>query len=420
MSTIQAIRGMNDILPSECSWWQQCEQVFRELAQSYAYQEIRLPLMEYTSLFLHAIGEVTDIVEKEMYTFRDKNDESITLRPEGTASCVRAGIQHGLLYNQVQRWWYHGPMFRYERPQKGRYRQFHQFGVEVFGCAGPVIDAELILFSRRLWQRLGITPYLNLQINSLGTLEARNQYKETLVEYLQQHYAQLDEDSKNRLAKNPLRILDSKNPQMQTIIQNAPKLTEHLDAESAEEFAQLCAILDRLEVSYTVNPYLVRGLDYYGKTVFEWVSDHLGAQGTVCAGGRYDSLVQAHGGKDTPAVGFAIGQERLVLLLQQTEQEKISNTPQVFVIIASPDATAYALQMTERLREQCPSIALMVNCHAGSLKSQFKRADKSGAEIALIIGEEEMHSNTISIKHLREQQAQQRVSFEALCAQLKG
>ncbi len=399
---IQAIRGMNDILPEQTPYWHHLENVWREILPAYGYREIRLPILEKTELFKRSIGEVTDIVEKEMYTFTDRNGDSLTLRPEGTAGCVRAGIEHGLLYNQIQRLWYQGPMFRHERPQKGRYRQFHQLGVEAFGMAGPDIDAELILMSARIFKRIGLADTTVLHINSLGSSESRTRYRKLLVSYFSDHLDDLDEDSRRRLHSNPLRILDSKNPAMQTLVEKAPRLSEHLDKESREHFQQLLAYLDDAGVSYQVNPRLVRGLDYYSKTVFEWVTDQLGAQGTVCAGGRFDSLVSQLGGKATPAAGFAIGMERLVALLMEAEQQQIKvAVPQVYMVIVGEAAEQQGIQIAEQLRSALPELRLQLNCGGGSFKSQLKRADKSGAELALILGENELAQNSITVKPLR-------------------
>ncbi len=398
--TLQAIRGMNDILPEATSRWQFLEQTLRELLASYGYEEIRLPVLERTELFSRAIGEVTDIVEKEMYTFTDRNGDSLTLRPEGTAGCVRGAIENGLLYNQVQRLWYLGPMFRHERPQKGRYRQFHQVGVEAFGMEGPAVDAELILMTARLWRKLGLKN-LVLQINSLGSVAARVNYREQLVHYLSAHQDQLDEDSRRRLNTNPLRILDSKNPVLQTLIADAPRLADYLDEDSQAHFAGLRAHLDSAGMAYEINPRLVRGLDYYNKTVFEWVSYELGAQGTVCAGGRYDGLVEQIGGKSTPAVGFAAGLERLLSLLE-TNGTLPRIYPHAYLVMSGETATRAGLLLAETLRDRIPELRLLSDCDGGSFKSQIKRADKSGATYALILGEQELSEGIISIKSLRE------------------
>tara|TARA_R110002153_G_scaffold53487_4_gene149146 strand:+ start:15969 stop:17249 length:1281 start_codon:yes stop_codon:yes gene_type:complete len=412
---IQAIRGMNDCLPTQSGLWQYVESTIREVVASYGYQEIRTPIVESTDLFKRSIGEVTDIVEKEMYTFADRNSDSLTLRPEGTACVVRAGNEHGLLYNQQQRLWYIGQMFRHERPQKGRYRQFHQFGVEVFGLAGPDIDAEVILLSARLWKKFGISENVTLEINSLGSTEARVAYKEQLVAFLKTRESELDEDSLRRLKSNPLRVLDSKNPQVQNAVKDAPKLIDCLDEESAKHFQGLCERLDNLGIQYRVNPALVRGLDYYNRTVFEWVTDSLGAQGTVCAGGRYDGLVEQLGGKATQGVGFAMGLERIILMLQALELDKSLKSPvDVYVTAMDESVELYARQVSETLRDDLPQLKVMNHCGAGNFKKQMKRADQSGASIALIIGQDEMVSQQVAVKYLREQQAQETVSINEL------
>jgi len=403
---IQAVRGMNDILPEETPTWRHLEEMVRQLLDAYGYHEIRMPIVEKTDLFKRSIGEVTDIVEKEMYTFEDRNGDMLTLRPEGTAGCVRAGIQNGLLHNQVQRLWYRGPMFRHERPQKGRYRQFHQIGVEVFGLEGPDIDAEHILMTARLWKMLGLADSVELQLNSLGTVASRTAYRATLVEYLWKHVDDLDEDSRRRLETNPLRILDSKNPEMRDIIEAAPKLTEHLDEESRAHFDTLCAILGDAGIEYTINPCLVRGLDYYGKTVFEWVTNKLGAQGTVCAGGRFDGLVEQLGGRATPAVGFAMGVERLVSLLEAEHVPEEQYRPHAYLVQVGEAAQRQGLLLAEKLRDALPLLRLEVHCGGGSFKSQFKKADKSGAPLAMILGDEEVANGTIGIKFLREEAEQ--------------
>jgi histidyl-tRNA synthetase len=407
---IQAVRGMNDILPEETPAWRHLEETVRRLVDSYGYREIRMPIVESTDLFKRSIGEVTDIVEKEMYTFADRNGDMLTLRPEGTAGCVRAAIQNGLLHNQVQRLWYRGPMFRHERPQKGRYRQFHQIGVEVFGLHGPDIDAEHIMMTARLWRQLGLEEAVTLQLNSLGSSAARTAYRGILVEYLWHHVEGLDEDSRRRLDTNPLRILDSKNPAMREIIDGAPKLNEHLDEESRDHFAQLCGYLDAAGIRYQINPCLVRGLDYYSKTVFEWVTDRLGAQGTVCAGGRFDALVEQLGGKPTPAVGFAMGVERLVSLLEAVALPLHHYQPHAYLVLVGEAAARQGLALAERLRDALPQLRLESHCGGGSFKSQFKRADKSGARLALILGEEEIEQGILGIKFLREEQEQLRLA----------
>jgi histidyl-tRNA synthetase len=412
---IQAIRGMNDCLPSQTGLWQFVESTIRQVVASYGYQEIRTPIVESTDLFKRSIGEVTDIVEKEMYTFADRNQDSLTLRPEGTASVVRAGNEHGLLYNQQQRLWYMGQMFRHERPQKGRYRQFHQFGIEAFGLAGPDIDAEVISLSARLWKRFGISQNVTLEINSLGSNQARSAYKEQLVAFLKERESELDEDSLRRLETNPLRVLDSKNPQVQNAVKDAPKLIDCLDEESEIHFAGLCERLDNLGIQYRVNPALVRGLDYYNRTVFEWVTDSLGAQGTVCAGGRYDGLVEQLGGKATQGVGFAIGLERLVLMLQTLELDQ-NLTPAVDVYITAMDESVelFARNIGEQLRDTVSTVRVMNHCGGGNFKKQMKRADQSGACIALIIGQDEQTLGQVTVKYLREQQPQVTVSINEL------
>ena len=415
MKKIQAIRGMNDCLPSESGLWQYVESIIRQVVASYGYQEIRTPIVESTDLFKRSIGEVTDIVEKEMYTFADRNSDSLTLRPEGTACVVRAGNEHGLLYNQQQRLWYIGQMFRHERPQKGRYRQFHQFGVEVFGLAGPDIDAEVILLSSRLWEKFGISQNVTLEINSLGSTEARVSYKEQLVAFLKTRESELDEDSLRRLQTNPLRVLDSKNPQVQKAVKDAPKLINCLDEESAKHFQGLCERLDNLGIKYRVNPALVRGLDYYNRTVFEWVTDSLGSQGTVCAGGRYDGLVEQLGGKATQGVGFAMGLERLVLMLQTLKLDKdLASVVDIYVTAMDESVELYARQVSEKLRDALPQIKLMNHCGGGNFKKQMKRADQSGAIIAFIIGQDEMDKQQVAVKYLREKQPQEIVSINEL------
>ena len=366
------------------------------------FRSIRVPIVEQTPLFKRAIGEVTDVVEKEMYTFDDRNGESLTLRPEATAGCVRAGIEHGLLYNQEQRMWYIGPMFRYERPQKGRYRQFHQIGAEVFGLQGPDIDAELILMTARWWKALGITDHVSLELNSIGSLEARANYRDALVAFLEQHVDVLDEDCKRRMYTNPLRVLDSKNPDVQTLLNDAPTLGDYLDEESREHFAGLCSLLDDMGIAYTVNQRLVRGLDYYNRTVFEWVTTSLGSQGTVCAGGRYDGLVEQLGGRATPAVGFAMGLERLVLLVRAVNPEfEPTRVVDVYVIASGQGVQSAAMLLAEQLRDALPELKLMTNFGGGNFKKQFARADKWGARIALVLGEDEVANGQLVIKDLR-------------------
>lgn len=416
---IAAIRGFNDILPAETPRWVDVEAVLRDLMRAYGYQEIRLPIVESTPLFARAIGEVTDIVEKEMYSFEDRGGESITLRPEGTACCVRACLENGLTYNQTQRLWYAGPMFRYERPQKGRYRQFHQFGVETFGFNGPDIDAELILMTARLWKALGVAGVVQLELNSLGELHERANFRAALVQYLEQHRDALDDDSKRRLGSNPLRVLDSKDPSTRKVLEGAPRLPDFLEESSRQHFERLCAVLYEAGVSYVVNPNLVRGLDYYNKTVFEWTTTALGAQGTVCAGGRYDGLVEQLGGQKTPAVGFAIGLERLLLLQAAVQGEVVSSEADIFIAAVGDGTDGAALLLAEKLRDALPDLRILVNCGGGSFKSQFKRADKSGARFALILGEDEVRNGTVSLKWLREEHEQQLLAQADVAAFMK-
>jgi histidyl-tRNA synthetase len=411
--SIQAIRGMHDILPETIAIWHRIEDTARRILASYGYAEIRTPLLEVTDLFKRSIGEVTDIVEKEMYSFADRNGDSLSLRPEGTASCVRAAIEHGLLL-QPQRLWYRGPMFRHERPQRGRYRQFNQIGVEVLGLAGPDIDLEIILMTARLWRDLGFRD-LRLELNTLGDPAERQAYRERLVAYLESHRDQLDAESQRRLETNPLRVLDSKNPRLEEIIAAAPALLEHLGASSLGHFQTLCRGLDLAGIHYQINPRLVRGLDYYNRTVFEWITDDLGAQGTVCAGGRYDGLVEQLGGRPTPAVGFALGLERLVELLVQAGHV---SGPQVhiYLVAVGESAQTEALLLAERLRDALPELRLLTHCGGGSFKSQFKRADKSGAAYALVLGETEIERGTVGVKPLREDSGQQELGLTALIA----
>jgi histidyl-tRNA synthetase len=391
---------MNDILPGDTATWRYLESVLIDVAASYGYREIRLPLLEQTELFQRSIGEVTDIVEKEMYTFLDRNDESLTLRPEATAGIVRAGISNGLLHNQRQKLWTTGPMFRYEKPQKGRYRQFHQFDVEALGFEGPDVDAEMIIMSARIWERLGIDQ-LTLEINSLGTPESRAVYRDRLVEYFSGVKSALDQDSIRRLEKNPLRILDSKNPEMQQIITEAPLMVDYLDAESADHFARLTELLEAAGVPYTVNPRLVRGLDYYSRTVFEWVTDALGAQGAVCSGGRYDGLVEKLGGKATPAIGWAMGIERFVALYEACGGQKSTDDADIYLVAVGAEAELEAVKLADRLRSALGGRRIELNLGGGSFKSQMKRADKSGAVLALLIGETEVQEGRVGIKPLR-------------------
>ena len=413
---IQSIRGMHDILPEESARWQWFETTVRETVQSYGYSEIRMPVLEMTDLFCRSIGEVTDIVEKEMYTFADRNGDSLTLRPEGTASCVRAAMQHGLLHNQQQRLWYMGPMFRHERPQKGRYRQFHQVGIESFGMSGADIEAEHLLMTARLWKNLGLDD-IELQINTLGSNAARTAYKTQLVDYLTKYETSLDEDSQRRLHTNPLRILDSKNPHMQSIIEAAPRLMDHLDDESHRHFEQLKKLLETAGISYVVNTRLVRGLDYYCKTVYEWVTDTLGAQGTVCAGGRYDGLVSQLGGRETPAAGFAMGIERLLSMLEDRLVD-VQHRADIYIAMQGEAAELQGLVVAEQIHERYPSLQVQTNCGGGSFKSQLKKADKSQAAVALIIGEQEAADNNIIIKPLRKDTEQIQLQRDECMVQL--
>jgi len=413
---IRSIRGMNDILPEVTPYWQAVETALKEVLSGYGYQEIRFPIVEKTELFSRSIGEVTDIVEKEMYTFADRNGDNLTLRPEGTAGCVRAAMQNGML-NQTQRLWYMGPMFRHERPQKGRYRQFHQVGVEAYGFSGPDIDAEMILMTARIWKNLGLTG-ATLQINSLGSTEARLAYRDVLIAYFEQHKDELDEDSLRRLHSNPLRILDSKNPAMQALNDAAPKLIEHLDEESRQEFDALCDMLDAAGLEYQINPRLVRGLDYYGKTVFEWVTEHLGSQGTICAGGRYDGLVAQLGGKGATAIGFAIGIERLIALLEATDALPEVPSVDVYFVAVGDEAAKQSFKIAEQLRDEIGNLKLITHCGGGSFKSQFKRADRSGARWTFILGDDELSQQVVGVKTMATGE-QETVAWDALASYLK-
>jgi len=410
---VQAIRGMHDILPNDMIYWHHVENIFHRCMNSYGYQEICTPILENTALFKRGVGETTDIVAKEMYTFLDRNDDSLTLRPEGTASVVRAGIEHSLFYGQTQRLWYRGPNFRYERPQKGRYRQFYQFGVEAFGMAGPDIDIELLFLTWRFWQYLGLTKELTLEINSLGSFAERQQYNIALIDYFSQYTEKLDTDSQQRLQRNPLRILDSKNPEIQPLIVAAPKITEFLSEASQLQFAQICEALDSMQIPYKINPCLVRGLDYYCHVVFEWVSNKLGAQAAVCSGGRYDGLVAQLGGNEIPAAGFAIGIERLVLLLKMQQLSLPSNMA-VYLVSVGEAAQHYALLLAEHIRDSMPQLTVLNHCGGGSFKSKMKKADKSEAKIALILGDDEMQAKQIGIKYLRDQRVQDTIAVTDL------
>ncbi|UTZ40436.1 histidine--tRNA ligase [Vibrio campbellii] len=397
---IQAIRGMNDCLPTQSPLWQKLENAVKSTVSAYGYNEVRMPIVEETNLFSRAVGEETDVVSKEMYTFDDRNGDSLTLRPEGTAGCVRACIQNSLINRDEQRLWYMGPMFRHERPQKGRYRQFHQCGVEVFGLNGPDVDAELIMMTARLWRELGINEHVRLELNSIGSQEDRADYRTALVAFLEQHIDVLDEDCKRRMHTNPLRVLDTKNPDVQAILGDAPRLSEYLGEESTAHFAGLCELLDAAGIEYTVNERLVRGLDYYNRTVFEWITESLGAQGTVCGGGRYDGLVEQLGGSATPAVGFAMGLERLVLMLETLELTDVRRSVDVYVVTAGEGTMMVGMKLAEQLREAIPGVRVMSHFGGGNFKKQFKRADKVGAVVALVLGENEVAENTVVLKDL--------------------
>ncbi|EMJ9775028.1 MULTISPECIES: histidine--tRNA ligase [Morganella] len=422
---IQSVRGMNDYLPADTAVWQRIENTLKRILTSYGISEIRTPIVEHTPLFQRAIGEVTDVVEKEMYSFQDREENvSLTLRPEGTAGCVRAGIERGLLYNQEQRLWYIGPMFRHERPQKGRYRQFHQLGAEIFGLSGPDIDAELIMMTARWWRELGIAEHVTLELNSIGSLQARANYREALVAFLEQHKDKLDEDCKRRMYTNPLRVLDSKDRVVQELLNDAPALFDYLDEESKVHFDGLCAILDAAGIQYRINQRLVRGLDYYNRTVFEWVTTALGSQGTVCAGGRYDGLVEQLGGHNTPAVGFAMGLERMVLLVQSVNPDFVSETAVTDIYLASfgEGSQVAAMMLAEQIRDSLPDVRIMTNYGGGNFKRQLSRADKNGARIALILGEDEIANGTVTVKELAtgEQQTLAQSGLSARLSELLG
>jgi histidyl-tRNA synthetase len=416
---IQAIRGMHDILPDAACRWRQTENAIIQIINSYGYQEIRLPIVEKTELFSRSIGEFTDIVTKEMYTFRDRNDDALTLRPEATAGCVRAGLEHGLFHNQIRKLWYIGPMFRHERPQKGRQRQFHQIGIEAFGIAGPDIDAEMIILCARVWRMLQL-PEIRLELNNLGTARSRFRYREILIDYFSSHRDQLDEDSLQRLRHNPLRILDSKNPSMSRLISMAPAIHDFLDTESEEHFAALRGMLEAAHISYVINPRLVRGLDYYSKTVFEWTTGLLGAQGTVCAGGRFDGLAEQFGGRPTPAIGCAMGMERLMeLICRNTTSSAGLLYPHVYLIVSEEIDSRHGLTLAETLRDRLPGLRLHINYGGGSFKSQFKKADSSGALLAVIMGPEELGNQTAGVKSLRSKEAQETVQRDLLAEYLR-
>ena len=411
-STINSIRGMHDTLPQDMHLWHALEDTVRRVLTSYGYDEIRIPVVEKTEVFSRAIGDATDVVEKEMYTFEDRNGDRLSLRPEGTAGVVRAVLQNGLLYAQPLRLWYMGQMFRRERPQKGRTRQFHQVGAEVFGAPGPDVDAELLAMCQRIWQELGL-PALRLEVNSLGTADERSAYRDRLHAFLAERRDRLDDDSRRRLERNPLRILDSKNPAVQDVLADAPVLADFLGAESRDYFDGFLALLDGFGIEYQVNPRLVRGLDYYSHAVFEWITDQLGAQGTVCAGGRYDGLVEIQGGRPWPGVGFAMGQERLIELMRE-HAEPERQSPHAYLVMAGAETTARGLQLAERLRDEVPLLRIQSNLSGGSFKAQFKRADRSGAALALVLGEDELASGTVTVKYLREDRSQEQVDAERL------
>lgn len=418
--TIQSIRGMHDFEPESAKAMRVLENKLMAVLASYAYEEIRTPVVEKLDLFKRSIGEVTDIVEKEMYAFEDRGGDWLALRPEGTASTVRAGVQHGWLHNSQRRYWYMGPFFRRERPQKGRYRQFHQLGVETFGFEGPDIDVELMLMTRQFWRVLGLPDNaVELQINTLGDAQARSTHREVLIEYLSSHENVLDEDAKKRLHTNPLRVLDSKNPEVQKIVVDAPVLLDYLSSEALAHFESLKEKLTSMDLEFRVNPYLVRGLDYYNRTVFEWVSTELGAQGTVCAGGRYDSLVEQMGGKKTVAAGFAVGLERLHSLLEDSLAAQIS-TVDAYLVAVGDMVSSYAFDLCEKIRHQIPGFSVQMNCGGGSIKSQMKRADRCSAKFALIIGEQEFEQKTVTLKSLQTDRPQQTVKLEELIEILKS
>lgn len=409
---INAIRGMNDLLPQNSSVWQYVENILKTTASSFGFSEIRFPIVEKTGLFCRAIGEVTDVVEKEMYTFEDRDGDSLSLRPEGTAGCVRACLENSLIYNQEQRVWYTGPMFRHERPQKGRYRQFHQFGCEVFGLNGPDIDAEIIAFTAMVWKKLGLTEHVSLQLNSLGSSEERAAYRTALVAFLEKHVDVLDEDCKRRMYTNPLRVLDTKNENVIAILKDAPKLSDCFGEETKQHFTKLCAFLDSLDIKYELNDRLVRGLDYYNLTVFEWVTTSLGSQGTVCGGGRYDGLVEQLGGQATPAIGFAIGLERLILLLETLDLVKPTPAVDIMICAMGEEAEIFAIKIANSLRLNLPQVKIMTHCGGGKFKKQMAHADKAGAKFAIILGEDEVNNNQLTVKDLRNGE-QQTLSCEA-------
>ena len=416
---IKAIRGMHDTLPANMPVWHFIESTVINNLNNYGYEEIRTPILEKTDLFMHSIGETSDIVTKEMYTFEDRNGDLLTMRPEGTASCVRAIIENGLVQSRHNRLWYYGPMFRHERPQKGRLRQFNQIGVEAFGLPGPDIDAEIIIMCARIWKDLGIDG-LELEINSLGSSDARLAYREKLIEYFSDNKDALDQDSLVRLEKNPMRILDSKNPELEKLIQSAPQMADTLDEESKEHFEVLQNTLDSVNISYKINPRMVRGLDYYNRTVFEWITDQLGAQSAVCAGGRYDGMIKHFGGPSTPGIGFGMGLERLTILLEESNRDDIPvKNADIYFVIVTDEAIPTAMSLAEKLRDQLPGIRLITHCGGGNFKKQFKKADKSGAQIALILGKDELDKQTVGIKSLRTEAEQQEVSWSELVDKIR-
>ncbi len=410
---------MHDLLPEVSGLWREMEECLHQTLIQYGYRELRIPLLESSAVFSRSIGESSDIVAKEMYEFSDRNGDLLSLRPEGTAGVVRAAIEHGLLYKQTQRLWYSGPMFRHERPQRGRLRQFHQLGVESFGFEGAEMDAELLLLAARCWRRLGVEG-LRLELNSLGSVEARKAYRAQLCAYFESHKEQLDADSQRRLGSNPLRILDSKNPALRELINAAPKLLDYLDAASERHFSRLCELLDAADVAYRINPHLVRGLDYYERTVFEWVSDSLGAQGAVCAGGRYDRLVGQMQGSDTPAAGFAIGLERLFSLCQDVGIGGADSAPHVYFVHADGDCATRAMRLCESLRDDLPAFRVVLHCGADSFRGQFRKADRSNAELAFVMGEDELRERCVTVKFLRSEDAQRQMKWDALASFLSA
>ncbi len=417
---IQAITGMKDLLPEETPLWEKVEGILRETVESYGYSEIRMPILEKTDLFVRSIGEVTDVVEKEMYSFEDVGGDKLSLRPEGTAGCVRACNEHGIIHNQERRLWYMGPMFRHEKPQKGRYREFHQFGIEVFGLTGPDIDAEILMLTNRIWQKFGISDHVKLELNSLGSAEERKQYRSRLVSFLEEHKDVLDEDSKRRMYTNPLRVLDSKNEAVQELLKDAPKLSDFFGEETKAHFSGLRQLLDEAGIRYEINDRLVRGLDYYNYTVFEWVTDLLGAQSTICGGGRYDGLVEQLGGQPSPAVGCAIGLERFMLVAEAVGQQQSRGPVDVYFCSMGENARRRSFQIAEKLRTDIRGLRLMMNCGDGAFKKQFKKADKSGAKYALVLGDDELSKGIVAVKDLRNDGNQQEIALDDLAGFLKG